>query len=67
MGHEDDGRASIYNFPHPIHAPFPEQIIADAQHFITEQDLGIDMRRDGESKPGVHSRGIPLYGSIQKF
>ena len=42
-------------------------LIADRQHFVDHQDVGIDMRSDSERQPDEHSRRIVLHRCVDEF
>ena len=35
-----------------------ERLVADGEHLVEQQDVGVDVHRDREAKPHVHARGV---------
>src|SRR5215831_19098556 len=60
MRDEDNRPAFLTQRPHSIKALPLEGHVADGQHFVQEQDLGLQMGRDRKPQADVHSGGIPL-------
>src|ERR687885_673255 len=50
------GRAARDQLPHALDALLLEARVADAEHFVNEQHVGIEMRGDREPEPRVHAR-----------
>src|SRR5256885_4144379 len=40
--------------------------VADSEYLVDEQDVGIEVRRDGETQSHPHARRIPLDRSVDK-
>ena len=40
--------------------------VADGQHFVDEQDVGIDMNGHGEPEPHVHAGGVGLHRRVDE-
>ena len=55
VGDEHDGDALIAERRHPLHAAALEGRIPDAQDFVDDEDVRLEVRRDGESEPRVHA------------
>src|SRR5277367_894369 len=66
MRNEDHGGATAKNLVHFLEASILKHDIADAQHFVHDQDVGIDVRRHGEPQPGVHAGRVSFYRSIDE-
>ena len=47
-------------------APLLEGLVADAEHLVDEQDLGLEERRDGECQPHVHAARVPLHRRVDE-
>ena len=41
--------------------------VADGEHLVDDQDLGFQMRRDGEGEPHIHARRVALDRRVEKF
>src|SRR3954471_21089037 len=65
----DEGQrdAARDQLAHPGHAFFLEADVADAEHFVDQQDVGIHVRRDREAKARVHARGVALDRRVDEF
>src|SRR5258708_38443132 len=46
---------------------FLERRVANRQHFVDEDNLGLEMRRDREPQPHVHSARIMFDRSVDKL
>ena len=52
-------------------AHFPEALllergVADGEHFVDEQDLGLEMRGDRERQPQVHAARVALDRRVEE-
>ena len=41
--------------------------VADREHLVDEQDVGIDVDRDGEAEPHVHARRVVLHRRVDEL
>ena len=44
-----------------------EALVADREHFVDEQHVGIDVNRDGESEPHVHAGRVGLHRRVDEL
>jgi len=44
-----------------------ERLVADGEHLVHEQDVGIDVDRDREAQPDVHAGRVVLHRLIDEF
>ena len=44
-----------------------EALVADREHFVDQQHVGIDVDRDGEAKPHVHAGRIRLDRRVDEL
>ncbi len=62
----DDGGATMLQFAHAVEALELEGDVAHGQHFVEQQDLGLDMDGDREAQPHVHARRVELHRRIDE-
>ena len=56
MGHQQDRLAAAAKLRELVQALVGKAFVADREHLVDEQDVGIDVDRDGESEAHVHAR-----------
>jgi hypothetical protein len=66
VAHEDNRSSSACDIIHLAKAAFLEGGISDREHFVNQEDLGLEMRRDGESQPQVHAARVVLHGRVDE-
>ena len=54
MGHEQDRLAAAAELGKFVEALVGETFVADGQHLVDEQDVGIHVNRHREPEPHVH-------------
>jgi len=64
---KDDGAAFAGDIAHFAETFFLEIDVADGEHFIDEEDFGLEMGGDGEGQADVHAGGVVLDGSVDEF
>jgi hypothetical protein len=64
---DEQQRAALHEAADEAHALLHEGGIADGQHFVDYQDIGIDMRAYGEGEPRIHAAGIVLDRLIHEL
>jgi hypothetical protein len=52
---------------HSFHALPLKKIVTNTQHLVDEQNIRVDVSRDGKPEPSKHSRRIPFYRRIDKL
>ena len=60
-------RPSPRHVLHLAEALLLELRVADGEHLVDEQDLGLEVRRDGEREPHVHAARVALDGSVEEL
>src|ERR1700730_481778 len=67
MGHKKDGAFFAARLSHLAQAFFLKSNITNSQNFIDNENFRLKMRSDRKYHPNLHTAGIALDGSIQKF
>jgi Uma2 family endonuclease len=62
--HEQDGASLALELADFVVAFLLEPRVADRQHLIYQQDVGVHMRGNGESQPHQHSRRVGADGRV---
>ena len=66
VGDEDDRfppRLELLDLPHAL---VLERLVADGEHFVDEEDVGIHGDGDGEAEPHVHARRVGLHRAVDE-
>ena len=66
MRHEQDRLAAPLELGELVEALVGEAFVADGEHFVDEQDVGIDVDRDGEAEAHVHAGRVGLHRRIDE-
>ena len=66
VAHEEDGAALARDLAHLADALALEARVPDGQHLVDEEDLRLQVSRDGEREPHGHSRRVPLHGRVEE-
>ena len=66
MRHEHQSDASADVLTHSFQALGLEADVADTQHLVDEQHVGIQVRGDRESKARLHPRAVPFYRRVDE-
>ncbi len=61
---EDRRAAARAELVHAFEAATLELLVADGEHLVDDQDVGLDRDRDGESEPSLHARRVRLDGVV---
>ena len=64
VGDEDRSRSTGDDFAHFLLALFEEGSIADREHLVQYQDVGLHEAGDGKSEAGLHAGGELLEGPV---
>ena len=64
---EHDRRAGLLELLDALHALRLERRVADGEHLVEQEDLRIEMRRDGEAEPHVHARRVALHRRVDEL
>src|SRR5229473_2710702 len=67
MCHEQNGPAAVDDFVHLRKALLLELRVTHGQHFIDNEDLGIQVRGDRECQPHIHAARVMFDGSFEKL
>ncbi len=60
VGYEHDRAPLVAHAVEDVEALLREGGVADREHLVDEQDVGVDLDRDREGQPHVHARGVVL-------
>ena len=58
--HEHERLAGVAELEHALVAARAEALVADGQHLVDQQHVGVDVHRDREPEPGVHPARVRL-------
>src|SRR5690606_32927153 len=58
--HDDDGAAAVLEIEELLRALALELLVADGEHLVDEQEIGLDVDRDREAELDVHARRVVL-------
>ena len=67
MGHEDQRDAAVLHLLNLGDALLRELFIADSKHLVDQQNLRIDMHRNGEAEANVHAGRVGFHRLIDEF
>ena len=60
-------RPLLRHVAHLAQAFLLERGVADGQHLVDQQDLGLEMGGDGEAEPHVHAAGVALDRRVEEL
>src|SRR5689334_16680426 len=64
--HEDEGAPVALQLGEALEGAMRERLVADGQHLVHEQDVGIRMRRDRKPEPYRHPGRVGLHGLVEE-
>ena len=64
--HEDDRAAGALQVLHPADAAALELRVADGERLVDDEDIGLEVRRNGERQAQPHSRGVALERRVEE-
>ena len=64
---EQDRLAAALELGELVEALVREALVADGEHFVDQQHVGIDVDRDGEAEPHVHARRVGLHRRVDEL
>ena len=64
---KSDRAARLAEILHPAEAAALELGVADGEHLVDEQDLRLEVRRDGEGEPHVHAARVALHRRVDEL
>ena len=67
MRHEQDRLAAALELRELVEALVREALVADGEHFVDEQHVGIDVNRDRETEPHVHAGRVGLDRRVDEI
>ena len=67
VGHEQDRAALALEPLELVEALLLEARVADREHLVDQQDLGVDLDRDREREPHRHARGVVLQPHVEEL
>ena len=67
MAHEHDRRPPPLHLSNAVEALALERRVADGERLVDEQDVGVDVHRDGEREPHHHPARIELHRLVDEF
>ena len=66
MGDEQDGLAAPPELGELVEALVRERLVADGQHLVDQQHVGIDVDGHGEAEAHVHARRVGLHRRVDE-
>ena len=66
VGHDDDRLPCVAQVGHPFEALALELLVADRQHLVDEQHVGIDVDRHREAEAHIHARRVVLHRRVDE-
>ena len=67
MRDEQDRLAAAAELRELVEALVREALVADREHFVDQQHVGIDVDRDGEAQPHVHAGRVGLDRRVDEL
>ena len=67
VGHEQHRPAAAAELGELVEALVRKRFVADGEHFVDEQDVRVDVDRDGETEPHVHAGRIRLHRRVDEL
>ena len=67
MRHQQDGLVAAPELRELVEALVREAFVADGQHFVDQQHVGIDVDGHGEAEPHVHARRVGLHRRVDEL
>ena len=64
---EENRLVAAAEFSELVEALVCETLVADCEHLVDQQHVGVDVNRDGEAETHVHPRRIGLHRRIDEF
>ena len=65
--HEHDRPAALLELEDLAKALALELLVADRKYLVEQQDVRVDVRRDGEAEPHIHARGVRADGPVDRL
>ena len=67
MGDEQDGLAATLELGELVEALVGEALVADGEHLVDQQDVGIDVDRHRKAEAHVHARRVGLHRRVDEL
>ena len=67
MRDEDDRAAALLELEDLAEALALERLVADGEHLVEQQHVGLDVRRDREAEPHVHPRRVRPHRQVDEL
>ncbi len=67
VAHDDDRAPFALELFDLLHALALERFVADCEHFVDEQEVGVDVHGNGEGEPHVHARAVELHLRVDEL
>ena len=67
VGDEDDRLARRFHLAEGVGALLLEGGVADREHLVDQQDVGVDLEHQREGEPDQHPRGVVLQLQVGEF
>ena len=67
MRDEQDRLAAAPELGELVEALVREAFVADGEHFVDEQDVGVDVNGDGEAEAHVHPGRVRLHRRVDEL
>ena len=67
MRHHDDRAALALELLDAVEALALERLVADRQHLVDEEDVGLDVHRDREAETDVHARRVEAHLGVDEL
>jgi hypothetical protein len=64
---EDDRAAALLELEHLAEALPLECLVADGEHLVEQEHVGVEVRRDREAEPHVHPRGVGAHRPVDRL
>ncbi len=65
--HEEHRPSGVSEILHPPQAARLELSVANGKNLVDEQDLGLEVGRDGEGEPNVHPARVALHRRVEEL
>ena len=67
VGDQHDRAALVLELADLVQALALERLVADGEHLVDQQHVGVDVHGDREGEPHVHARGVELHLGVDEL
>jgi hypothetical protein len=67
VGNQHKRHLTPAQLAHPFHALVPKRRVANAEYFVYQEDVRVEVRGNGKSEACVHARRVPLQLRVDEF